>query len=113
LFVFWRKRVSLASFGTELVHLHVQLPPGLWWGAAGGLAYALAEFLILPDDAQKNLLDRRHRRLYLVQVAARAILGAIVGAATLALGAGGAAFVSGLAGPAALVALGAKFGRRR
>ena len=50
--------------------------------------------------------------LYLAQVAARVILGAIVGAATLVLG-DGAAFVAGLAGPAALVALGAKFGRHR
>jgi hypothetical protein len=50
--------------------------------------------------------------LYLAQVIVRVILGAVVGAATLALGES-AAFVAGLAGPAALVALGAKFGRRK
>jgi hypothetical protein len=94
------------------MNTHVLWPPGLWWGAAGGLAYALAAFLVLADP-QENLLDRQHRRLYLVQVATRAILGAIVGAATLTLGANGAAFVSGLAGPAALVALGARFDRRK
>ena len=49
---------------------------------------------------------------WLARVAARILLGAIVGAATLALG-DGSAFVADLAGPAALVALGAKFGRRR
>ena len=110
--------MALAVLSTELVHLHVQLSSGVRWGAAGGFAYDLAKFLILADpqtllDRQHPLLDRQHRRLYLVQVAARAILGAIVGAATLALGASGAAFVSGLAGPAALVALGANFGRRK
>jgi hypothetical protein len=101
--------VALASLSTGLVHLHVHWPPGLWWGAAGGLAYALAEFLA---GSREGFPAGRPGGLYLVQVAVRVILGAIVGAATLALG-GSAAFVSGLAGPAALVALGAKFGRRK
>jgi hypothetical protein len=92
-----------------LVHLYAERPPGLGWGATGGLAYALAEFL---RDSPDELPEERRWRLYLVQVAARVILGAIVGAATLALGPG-AAFVSGLAGPAALVALGAKFDRHK
>lgn len=109
--MFWRNGVALVILGTELVHQHVQLPPGLGWGAAGGLAYALAEFLILADY-REGFPERRHWGLYLVQVTVRAILGAIVGAATLALGES-AAFVAGLAGPAALVALGAKFGRRK
>lgn len=103
--------MALAVLGTRLAHLHVHLPSGLGWGAAGGLAYALAEFLILADY-REGFPERRHWGLYLVKVAARAILGAIVGAATLALGES-AAFVSGLAGPAALVALGARFGRRK
>ena len=101
--------MALADLTTGLVHLHVHWPPGLGWGAAGGLAYALAEFLA---DHREGFPAGRPGWLYLVQVAARVILGAIVGAATLALGQG-AAFVSGLAGPAALVALGARFGRRR
>jgi hypothetical protein len=50
--------------------------------------------------------------LYLAQVAARVILGAIVGAATLALGEA-AAFVAGLTATAVIVGFGAKFGRRR
>jgi len=91
------------------VHLHIHTSPGLWWGAGGGLAYALAEFLA---DYRAGFPEGRPGGLYLVQVAARAILGGIVGLATLALG-NGAAFVAGLAGPAALVALGAKFGSRR
>jgi hypothetical protein len=90
------------------VQLHLHVAPGLWWGAAGGLAYALAEFIA---DSRDGFPGGRRVGLYLAQVIARVILGAIVGAATLALGTAGA-FVTGLAGPAALVALGAKFGRR-
>jgi hypothetical protein len=101
--------VVLAVFGTELAQLHVQSPPGLWWGAAGGLSYALAEFL---GDYREGFPEGRRWGLYLMQAAVRVILGAVVGAATLALGAG-AGFVAGLAGPAALVALGARFGRRK
>jgi hypothetical protein len=101
--------VALAIHSTGLVHLHVHWPPGLWWGAAGGLAYALAEFLA---DYRERFPGGRLGYLYLVQVAVRVILGAIVGAATLAFGES-AAFVAGLAGPAALVALGARFGRRK
>ena len=101
--------MALASLSTGLVHLYAHWPPGLWWGAAGGLAYALAEFLAGYRD---GFPEGRPSGLYLVQVAARVILGAIVGAATLALGLG-AAFVAGLAGPAALIALGARFGRRK
>jgi hypothetical protein len=101
--------VALAELSTGLVHLHVQFPPGLRWGAVGGLAYSLAEFLA---DYREGFSEGRHRRLYLVQVTVRVILGAIVGAASLALGES-AAFLSGLAGPAALVALGARFGRRK
>jgi hypothetical protein len=99
--------VALAILSTGLVHMHVHWPPGLGWGAAGGLAYALAEFLA---DHREGFQGGRPGWLYLVQVAVRVILGAIVGAATLAFGES-AAFVSGLAGPAALVALGARFGR--
>jgi hypothetical protein len=99
--------LSLTTQVAALTGVH--RPPGLWWGAAGGLAYALAEFLA---DCREGFPEGRPGWLYLAQVAARAILGAIVGAATLLLG-DGAAFVAGLAGPAALVALGAKFGRRR
>jgi hypothetical protein len=95
--------------GGGLALLHVHWPAGLWWGAAGGLGYSLAEFLA---DYREDFPEGRPGWLYLAQVAARVILGAIVGAATLILG-DGAAFVAGLAGPAALVALGAKFGRRR
>lgn len=84
-------------------------PPGLWAGAWGGFAFALAEFL---NDYREGFPQGRPWGLYLVQVVARVILGAVVGAATLALGQS-AAFVSGLAGPAALVALGARFGRRK
>lgn len=101
--------VALTVLSTELVQMHVHWPPGLGWGAAGGFAYALGEFLA---DYRERFPEGRLGGLYLVQVAARVILGAIVGAATLALG-GSAAFVSGLAGPAALVALGARFGRRK
>jgi hypothetical protein len=101
--------VALASLSTELVHLHVQWPPGLGWGAAGGLGYALAEFLA---DYREGFPEGRHWGLYLVQVTVRVILGAVVGAATLALGQS-AAFLAGLAGPAALIALGARFGRRK
>jgi hypothetical protein len=101
--------VALASFSAELMHLHVQWPPGLWWGAAGGLGYALAEFLA---DYREGFPEGRHWGLYLVQVVVRVILGAVVGAATLALGQS-AAFLAGLAGPAALIALGARFGRRK
>ena len=101
--------MALAILSTGLVHLHVHWPPGLGWGAAGGFAYALAEFLA---DSREGFPEGRRRGLYLVQVAVRVILGGIVGAATLALGES-AAFVSGLAGPAALVALGARFGRRK
>lgn len=98
--------MALAIISTGLVHLHVHWPPGLWWGAVGGLAYAVAQFLI------EGFPEGQSRRLYLAQVAARIILGAIVGAATLAFH-DSAAFVAGLAGPAALVALGARFGRRK
>jgi hypothetical protein len=101
--------VALAIIGTGLVHLHVHWPPGLGWGAAGGFAYALGEFLA---GYREGFPEGRPGGLYLVQLAVRVILGAIVGAATLALGES-AAFVSGLAGPAALVALGARFGRRK
>jgi hypothetical protein len=101
--------VALAVLGTGLTHLHAHWPPGLWWGAAGGLAYALGEYLA---DYREGFPAGRPGGLYLVQVTVRVILGAIVGAATLALGES-AAFVSGLAGPAALVALGARFGRRK
>lgn len=101
--------MTLGILGSGLTYQHVHWPPGLWWGAGGGLAYALAQFLA---DCQQGFPQGRLTWLYLAQAAARAILGAIVGAATLALGSG-AAFVAGLAGPAALVALGAKFGRRR
>lgn len=87
----------------------IHWPPGLWWGAAGGLAYGLADFLIGDHE---DLSSRRAWALYLAQAVARVILGAIVGAATLALGDAGG-FVAGLAGPAALVALGARFGRRK
>jgi hypothetical protein len=104
--------VALASLGTDVGHLYAHLPPGLGWGALGGFAYALAEFLILSSQ-QEDLAERPRRRLYLAPMTARVILGAIVGAATLALGPSGAAFVAGLAGPQALVALGAKFGRSR
>jgi hypothetical protein len=99
----------LATLSTGLVHSHDSWSPGLWWGAAGGLAYALAKFLA---DYREGFPEGRSGWLYLVQVAVRVILGAIVGAATLALG-DSAAFLSGLAGPAALVALGARFGRRK
>lgn len=99
----------LASISIELVRLHVQWPPGIGWGATGGLAYFLAKFL---GDYQEGFPEGRHWGLYLVEMVVRVILGAIVGAATLALGEGGA-FVTGLAGPAALIALGAKFGRRK
>jgi hypothetical protein len=101
--------VTLAILSIWLVQLHIHWPSGLEWGAAGGLAYALGEFLA---DTREGSLAGPAGWMYLVQVAVRVILGAIVGAATLALG-GSAAFVSGLAGPAALVALGARFGRRK
>lgn len=101
--------MTLASTATELLRLHVQWPPGIGWGAVGGLAFSLAEFLA---DYREGFPEGRRWGLYLAQVAVRVILGAVVGAATLALGQS-AAFVSGLAGPAALVALGAKFGRRK
>ena len=101
--------MTVSFLSTGLVHLPVHWPPGLWRGAAGGFAYALAKFLI---DYQDGFPEGGPWGLYLVQVAVRVILGAIVGAATMALGAS-AAFVAGLAGPAALVALGAKFGRRK
>jgi hypothetical protein len=101
--------MALMLLSTELAHLHARWPPGLGWGAAGGLSFALAEFLA---DQREGFPEGRPGWLYLANVAARVILGAIVGAATLLLGEG-AAFVAGLAGPAALVALGAKFGRRR
>jgi hypothetical protein len=107
--VFWRVGVALAVFSTELMQLHVQWPSGLGQGAAGGLAYALAAFL---GDYQNGFPEGRNWRLYLVQVIVRVILGAVVGAATLAFGSS-AAFLSGIAGPQALVSLGAKFGRRK
>lgn len=100
--------MALAVLSIGLVHLNAFWLPGLWWGAAGGLAYSLAEFLLRQDASPAG----QPERLRLGQVAVRVLLGATVGAATLALGAS-AAFVAGLAGPAALVALGAKFGRRR
>lgn len=101
--------MALGALSTGLLNLHANWMPGLGWGAAGGLAYGLAEFLA---DYREGFPGGRPGWLYLVQVAVRVILGAIVGAATLVLGEG-AAFVSGLAGPAALVALGARFGRRK
>lgn len=101
--------MALGIRNTGLVHLLVHWPPGIGWGAAGGFAYALGEFLA---DYREEFPQGRPGGLYLVQVAVRVILGAIVGAVTLALGAS-AAFVSGLAGPAALVALGARFSRRK
>lgn len=101
--------MALASLSTELVLLHVHWPPGIGWGAAGQLGYFLAKFL---SDYQEGFPEGRHWGLYLVEMAARVILGAVVGAATLALGSGGA-FVAGLAGPQALVSLGAKFGRHK
>lgn len=101
--------MALTELGTGLAQLHAQLPPGLLWGAGGGLAYFLAKFL---GDYQEGFPEGRHWGLYLVEVIVRVTLGALVGAATLALGEGGA-FVTGLAGPAALIALGAKFGRRK
>jgi len=101
--------VALATHSTGLMHLLVHWPPGLWRGAAGGFAYALAQFLA---DYQDGFPEGGPGGLYLVQVAVRVILGAIVGVATLAPGES-AAFVAGLAGPAALVALGARFGRRK
>ena len=75
--------MALAVLGTYLGQLHLQCPPGLWSGAAGGLAYALAEFLA---DYREGFPDDRPGGLYLVQVVVRVILGAVVGAATLALG---------------------------
>jgi hypothetical protein len=108
-YAFCGSGLALASISTELVRQHVQFPAGLWWGACGGLAYALAEFLA---EYREGFPAGKPGALYLVQVAVRVILGAVVGAATLALGES-AAFVSGLAGPAALIALGAKFGRRK
>ena len=99
--------MGLTVLGTELAH--AQWAPGLWWGAAGGLAYALAGFLI---DYPDGFSEKPRWGLYLLQVAARVILGAIVGAATLALGQA-AGFVAGIAGPAALVGLGARFRRRK
>jgi hypothetical protein len=107
--VFWRNGVAFASFSIELVRLYVQWPPGIGWGAAGGLGYFLAKFL---GDYQEGFPEGRHWGLYLVEMTVRVILGAVVGAATLAFGQGGA-FVAGLAGPQALVSLGAKFGRRK
>jgi hypothetical protein len=106
---FWRNGVAVTILTTGLGQLHAQWAPGLGWGAVGGLAYALAQFLA---DCREGFSTGPPGRLYLVQVVVRVILGAVVGAATLALGES-AAFVSGLAGPAALVALGARFGRRK
>jgi hypothetical protein len=99
----------LASFGTELVRLHAQWPPGLGRGAAGGLCYVLADFLV---DYKDGFPAGQRWGLYLAQAAVRVVLGAVIGAATLAFGES-AAFASGLAGPQALVALGAKFSRRK
>lgn len=107
--VCWRSGTALAFIHSGLAHFHPSWLPGLGWGAAGGFAYALADFLV---DYAKGFPEGRQVGPYLGQAAARVILGAIVGAAALVLG-DGAAFVSGLAGPAALVALGARFGRRR
>lgn len=87
-----------------LVHLYVQHSSGLWWGAVGGGAHALGQYL---GDCQDGLSGNRHWGPYLAWI----VLGALIGAATLALG-HSAAFVAGLAGPDALVALGAKFSRR-
>lgn len=75
----------------------------------GGLSYALADFLAEYKD---GFPEEQRWGLYLAQVVARVILGAVIGAATLASGEF-AAFASGLAGPQALVALGAKFSRRK
>lgn len=101
--------MALAVLTTELVHLHAHWPPGLGWGAVGGFAYALAQFLA---DSREGFPEGHPWGLYLAQVAARVILGAIVGAATLALGEA-AAFVAGLTATAVLVGFGAKFGRRK
>jgi hypothetical protein len=87
-----------------LVHLYVQHSFGLWWGAAGGGAHALGQYL---GDCQDGFSEKRHWGPYLAWIA----LGALIGAAILALG-HSAAFVAGLAGPDALVALGATFNRR-
>jgi hypothetical protein len=102
--------VALAVISSGLMHLHV-VPwlPGLGWGAAGGLAFALAQFLA---DSREGFPEGHPWRLHVAQVAARVILGAIVGAATLALGEA-AAFVAGLTATAVLVGFGAKFGRRK
>lgn len=99
--------MAFAVLSTELVHVH--WPPGLWLGAAGGSAYALGRFLA---DYREGFPDGRPDGMYLVAVAARVILGAIVGVVALALG-GDAAFVAGLGGPEVLVGFGAKFGRRK
>jgi uncharacterized membrane protein len=95
----------LVTLGAELA----QWLPGLAQGGIGGLAYALAEFLI---DSKDGFPEQQLRGLYAARVIVRVILGAVIGAATLALG-NSAAFVSGLAGPAALIGLGANFGRRK
>src|ERR1700722_14571911 len=96
--VFWRDGVSLAAVSTDVVRLYAHLPPGLGWGATGQLGYFLAKFL---GDYQEGFPEGRHWGLYLLEMVVRVILGAVVGAATLALDEGGA-FVAGLAGPAAL-----------
>jgi len=101
--------VALAVFSTELMHSYAYLPPGAGWGALGGLAYALAQWDI---DSRKGFPEGHSSGLYLAQAIVRVIPGAIVGAVALAVG-GIAAFVAGLAGPAALVGFGAKFGRRK
>jgi hypothetical protein len=101
--------VAFAVIHAGLAHFNPAWLPGLGWGAAGGFAYALSQFIA---DYWEGFPEGRRTGPYLGQVAARVILGAIVGAAALVLGEG-SAFISGLAGPAALVALGARFGRRR
>jgi hypothetical protein len=63
-------------------------------------------------DCPAGFPEGRQWRRYLVQLVVRTILGAIMGAATLALGES-SAFLTGIAGPAALVALGARFDRRK
>jgi hypothetical protein len=98
--------MAVAVLGAGLAGLHVPWPPGTWQGAAGALAYALAKFLLDCRDE----FPTGQGWLYLAQVVARVILGAIVGAATLSFH-DSAAFLTGLAGPAALVGLGARFGR--
>ncbi len=47
--------MALTILSTGLVHPHVHWLPGLWAGAAGGLAYALAEFLVEAYRFRRHL----------------------------------------------------------